>query len=835
MFKNDYQGGAYFEIFSAQGKDVLANWKLVGGAGIKKVYEREVKGFIYSLEGTTSTTKMTLPKDSRQTLVLVQHYLIFQSYVNRGQDFSIELGVVDISSNKRRILFSTTQKEVQSTPLHAKVPLNIIKRGMWLNLCLDLVSLVGDLWRGQTFKAVESVCVTATCQLRKIFTMKRPPYETANENDIDQNCQIEFDHIPKQCQFANDVQQETQVINLKKIVRANKLQSSDDSSSQESSFPLSQPMPHLEIDHKPKSQIAFGSKVPYLASKKNLPKRHSAETHSQLTFQKIKHDMSFKPHPPREPSSEKNRRRIRVRNAGHDLNSESSQVSLCGKTHPNSSEEGKTNRDICRDKTLKNKNNSQSANLMEEKIPNCKDHSKIMRQKWPDTKSSDNTSEFVDTGIGPDVPEIQSPRKPIEMDESLCGVIAMLKDGLVMADSELSDNGSSNGDHQSEFGGSELDFAEKKDPVYVFTSFPKSAPECSHSPVQEVDTTNGKSKGSIADPVYSGRGAKPEDDFVSVMNGSDDDDDSVENVSATSNRYARTHSNSATSSRGSSGKSVSSRANIPLPEKGSKLPVHSQLVQQQLIQSRSNVGHKSELANHTIPYDSSQYTALPTMANGCQSSLSWLNRKSLREVSPSNIRKSLAKSGEKPYDSSKYQTADNAMMDSLEERMLASMKRQQDEELALHQRKVAESSGLPVDPPLLANPLYDDSLTTNSDDDTTFNSLKVPLALRFAHNYKEEMKHPSRRSTDTLSSSNPRDWSNVFSPPIVLASEINQQPLQMGGALDGCVDDNMTTDCGVQPKSCLNEKDHDEELQLLYDPVLGYYYDPKSRKYYQLI
>lgn len=69
------------------------------------------------------------------------------------------------------------------------------------------------------------------------------------------------------------------------------------------------------------------------------------------------------------------------------------------------------------------------------------------------------------------------------------------------------------------------------------------------------------------------------------------------------------------------------------------------------------------------------------------------------------------------------------MMDSLEERMLASMKRQQDEELALHQKKVTESSGLPVDPPLLANPLYDDSLTTNSDDDTTFNSLKVPVSL----------------------------------------------------------------------------------------------------------
>ena len=68
------------------------------------------------------------------------------------------------------------------------------------------------------------------------------------------------------------------------------------------------------------------------------------------------------------------------------------------------------------------------------------------------------------------------------------------------------------------------------------------------------------------------------------------------------------------------------------------------------------------------------------------------------------------------------------MMDSLEERMLASMKRQQDEELALHQKKIAGSDGLPVDPLLSANHLYDDSLTTTSDDDTTFNSLKVPVS-----------------------------------------------------------------------------------------------------------
>ena len=158
----------------------------------------------------------------------------------------------------------------------------------------------------------------------------------------------------------------------------------------------------------------------------------------------------------------------------------------------------------------------------------------------------------------------------------------------------------------------------------------------------------GKLKGNVFDQVYSGRGAKPEDDFVSVMNGSDEDSGSAEVVTLTNSRCMRTHSNSATSSRGSSGKSVSSRTNIPLPEKGSRLPVHSQLVQQPQQQSRSNVNHKSESSNHinALPYDSRQYAPFPVMANGHQSSVSRLNRKSLREVSPSNIRKSLVKSGE---------------------------------------------------------------------------------------------------------------------------------------------------------------------------------------------
>lgn len=54
------QGGPFVEIFSAQGKDPTHGWKV--GSGIKREYEKDVKGFLYCLEGSTTTTKLQLPK-----------------------------------------------------------------------------------------------------------------------------------------------------------------------------------------------------------------------------------------------------------------------------------------------------------------------------------------------------------------------------------------------------------------------------------------------------------------------------------------------------------------------------------------------------------------------------------------------------------------------------------------------------------------------------------------------------------------------------------------------------------------------------------------------------
>lgn len=51
----------------------------------------------------------------------------------------------------------------------------------WLNLVLDLSSLVSECWKGQTYKSTESICASANCRLRRIFTMRAQPPDTTDD------------------------------------------------------------------------------------------------------------------------------------------------------------------------------------------------------------------------------------------------------------------------------------------------------------------------------------------------------------------------------------------------------------------------------------------------------------------------------------------------------------------------------------------------------------------------------------------------------------------------------------------------------------------------------
>uniref|UniRef100_A0A670J8X7 CFAP20 domain containing n=1 Tax=Podarcis muralis TaxID=64176 RepID=A0A670J8X7_PODMU len=213
MFKNEYQGGPFVEIFSAQGKNPGMKWKVSGSPSvIGKEFDKQVKGFVFVLEGSSQTNKMQIPKETRQALGLIQQFLVLQIYVPLGQDFSTELLITDLGNIKRRLYLSTIHKELSVTPLHAKIPLFMIKRKIWCNLCIDLVAFTSEIFKGAVFQSLDGIIVSANCKLRKIFTLKSKPLDTDDE-DADGPT----DTIPRACQLNSDVPQVTQLLNMNKL------------------------------------------------------------------------------------------------------------------------------------------------------------------------------------------------------------------------------------------------------------------------------------------------------------------------------------------------------------------------------------------------------------------------------------------------------------------------------------------------------------------------------------------------------------------------------------------------------------------------------------------
>ncbi|KAF3856242.1 hypothetical protein F7725_016965, partial [Dissostichus mawsoni] len=227
MFRNNYQGGPVVEIFSGQGKDPVAKWKLCGGPSfIHKEYNKEVRGFVYCLKGSSQTVKMQMPENGKMSLGLLQRFLVLQVHIEQCKDFSIELLITDLEHLKRRLYLSTVHKELSATHLHAKIPLVGLKRSVvsifcildmfysrssfryWSTLCIDLISFTSELFKG--FLTLDGITLFATCKVRRIFTMKTVPTELSgdgnalNKTDMFLSGAGLMDSVPRSCQFPSD-------------------------------------------------------------------------------------------------------------------------------------------------------------------------------------------------------------------------------------------------------------------------------------------------------------------------------------------------------------------------------------------------------------------------------------------------------------------------------------------------------------------------------------------------------------------------------------------------------------------------------------------------------
>ncbi|XP_068838525.1 protein CFAP20DC isoform X3 [Capricornis sumatraensis] len=266
MFKNEYQGGAFVEIFSAQGKNPGAKWKILGSPSvIWKEFDKEVKSFVFVLEGSSQTNKIQLPKENKQILGLIQRFLVLQIYIPLGQDFSTELLITDLRNIKRRLYLSTVHKELSSTPLHAKIPLFMIKRKIWCNLCIDLVAFTNEIFKGAVFQSLDGITVSANCKLRKIFTLKYKPQDTADKDaghDASFPTDERIDIIPRSCQLTTDVPQVTQLLNMTKLRQTEIKFGGHPLSPAESDHFINRGTVSMrKSKHQDVCHIAFGSKV----------------------------------------------------------------------------------------------------------------------------------------------------------------------------------------------------------------------------------------------------------------------------------------------------------------------------------------------------------------------------------------------------------------------------------------------------------------------------------------------------------------------------------------------------------------------------------------------
>jgi hypothetical protein len=166
MMSNAWHGGPFVEVFSAQGSKSEGAFRKTGA--VKKVFDKSVKGYILELEGGRDV-KVQLPAGDKESLGLLQHYLVLQMLVPPGKGFSIELAILDQSKTRRRINLSCNCKDLHATPLHVRAPLHLVRRGVWLNLCLDVAGIFheafGPVTRIAEFWSIESIVLTAACKV----------------------------------------------------------------------------------------------------------------------------------------------------------------------------------------------------------------------------------------------------------------------------------------------------------------------------------------------------------------------------------------------------------------------------------------------------------------------------------------------------------------------------------------------------------------------------------------------------------------------------------------------------------------------------------------------
>lgn len=184
MYFNFFQSGKAIELFNPNNKDLVSNWKFIGKN--YKSYDNLLRCSSYVL-GSGGLSRMQLPNKPKDNLGIIQSYLVFQLYLFSPNQFTIEIAILDTKNTKRRLIFATRLRELSSNYFSSLIPMIDLPLGIWINLSIDVLSFVCDCFKFLTFKSIDSICLSANCKVRKIFTMRNRLICDSNYNTIIQS------------------------------------------------------------------------------------------------------------------------------------------------------------------------------------------------------------------------------------------------------------------------------------------------------------------------------------------------------------------------------------------------------------------------------------------------------------------------------------------------------------------------------------------------------------------------------------------------------------------------------------------------------------------------
>ena len=168
----------FLYIFINIDKDMVKLWKFIGKN--LKIYDNELKSYIHVLN-VGALSKMHIPINEKASLNLFHGFLTFQIYLNSTKSFTIEIAISDNNYGKKRILFSACSKEFIINQMHCRIPIINIPTGTWINFSIDVLSFVSECFKGQSFRAIDSICLSADCKIRRICGMRQ--LYTASEEE----------------------------------------------------------------------------------------------------------------------------------------------------------------------------------------------------------------------------------------------------------------------------------------------------------------------------------------------------------------------------------------------------------------------------------------------------------------------------------------------------------------------------------------------------------------------------------------------------------------------------------------------------------------------------